>query len=172
MLLRRGPQDLPHSESLLGALMLTVVLMESLLATGMLGATDFAGAALRVAASVAVVLGVTFAMLRANQRQARFVQTASALIAVGLLFALATAAVLSVALPLPKDRTTMTGAQMIAGMLSLVVVAWQLLVRGNIFRHALEVPLTRGVTYALGLTFAEVVLAVGLAQLAPPVPAP
>ena len=172
MLLRRGPQDLPHSEVLLLALALAAVLVESLLATRMLGAEDLAGAAVRVAASLGVVLGVTFALLKMHQRQARFVQTGCALIAVALLFALATAAVLSMALPLPKDRTTMTGAQMLAGGLSLLVVAWQLVVRGNIFRHALEVPLGRGVTFALSLTLAELLLAIGIAQLAPALPAP
>lgn len=172
MLLRRGPQDLPHSEVLLLVLALTAVVGESLLATRMLGAEDFAGAAVRVAASVGIVLAVTFALLRAHQRQARFVQTGCALIAVALLFALATAVVLSMALPLPKDRATMTGAQMLAGALSLVIVAWQLLVRGNIFRHALEVPLARGVTLALSLTLAELLLAIGLAQFAPALPTP
>jgi len=172
MLLRRGPQDLPHSEALLAVLVLAALLVESLLATQMLGADDFAGAALRVAAAVAVVLAVTFALLRLHQRQARFVQTGCALIAVALLFALATAVVLSLALPLPKDRTTMTGAQMLAGVLSLGVVAWQLLVRGNIFRHALEVSLARGIRFALSLTIAELILALGIAQLAPALPAP
>ena len=167
MLLRRGPQDLPHSEVLLGVLVLAAVIGESLLATRMLGAVDFAGAALRVAASVGVVLAVTFALLRFHQRQARFLQTGCALIAVALLFALMTAAVLSLALPLPKERAAMTGAQLLAGVLSLVVVAWQLLVRGNIFRHALDVPLARGVTLALSLTLAELLLAIAIAQIAP-----
>ncbi len=172
MLLRSGPQDLPHSEVLLAALVLAAVLVESLLATQMLGAGDFAVAALRVAAAVGVVLAVTFALLRLHQRQARFVQTGCALIAVALLFALATAAVLSLALPLPKEGATMTGAQMLAGVLSLGVVVWQLLVRGNIFRHALDVPLARGVTLALSLTLAELILAIGIAQFAPALPAP
>ncbi len=171
MLLRRGPQDLPHSETLLLLLCVAAVVAESLLATRLLGANDFAGAAVRVAASIGVILAVTFAVLRIHQRHARFVQTGSALIAVALLFAMATAVVLSMALPLPTDRTQMTGMQMLAGALSLVVVAWQLLVRGNIFRHALEVPLTRGVTFALSLTIAELVLAIGIAQFAPTLPA-
>lgn len=170
LLLRRGPQDLPHSEWLLGTLALSAVLIESLLGTRLLGVGEFSEAALRIVASVGVALVVTYALLRWHQRQARFVQTGSALLAVAIPFAVITALILTIALPIPKNREEMTGAQMFAGLLSLAVVVWQLLVRGNIFRHALEVPLARGVTLALSLTLAELLLTIGIAQLFPPTP--
>jgi len=170
LLLRRGPQDLPHSEGLLAALAVAAILVEALLGTRLLGAGEFSGAALRVVASVGVLLGVTYAILRLHERQARFVQTGSALIAVAIPFAVITALILSMALPIPKDREALTGAQMLAGVLSLAVVVWQLLVRGHIFRHALDVPLARGVTLALSLTLAELLLAIGIAQFFPTTP--
>lgn len=170
LLLRRGPQDLPHSESLLATLALVTVLLGALLETRLLGGGEFSGAALGVAASVGVALAVTYTLLRLHERQARFVQSASALIAVAIPFAVIAALIVFMAMPLPKNRADMTGTQMFAGGLSLVVVVWQLLVRGNIFRHALEVPLARGVTLALSLTLAEVLLAIVIAQFVPPTP--
>lgn len=167
MLLRRGPQDLPHSESLLGTLALTSVLLGSLLSVRLLGSTDLVAAALGSAASIAVAMAVTFALLRLHQRPARFVQTASALLAVSLPFAVVAAIVVAMASPLPKDKQTLSGIQLLAGAIALALVVWQLLVRGNIFRHALEVPLARGVLLSLSLTFAELVLASLMAQLVP-----
>ena len=107
LLLRRGPQELPHSEWLLAILALGAVLVEALLGAKLLGAGEFPGAGLRVVASVAVLLGVTYALLRLHDRQPRFVQTASALIAVAIPFAVITALILSMALPIPKDRAAM-----------------------------------------------------------------
>ncbi len=168
LVLRRGPQDLPHSEALLAGLAATAILLEAVLGTRLLGAGEFSGAALRVGASVGALLGVTWLLLRLHQREARFVQAGSALIAVAIPFAVITALILSMALPIPKDRAAMTGTQMLAGVLSLAVVVWQLLVRGHIFRHAMDVPLARGVTLALSLTLAELLLAIGIAQFVGP----
>lgn len=170
LLLRRGPQDLPHSESLLATLALGAVLLGALVETRLLGADDFFAAALGVVASVSVALAVTYTLLRLHERQARFVQTATALIAVAIPFAIIVGLIVFMAMPLPKNREEMTGMQMFAAGLSLVVVVWQLLVRGNIFRHALEVPLARGVTLALSLTLAEMLLAIAIAQFVPTTP--
>ncbi len=165
LILRAGPQDLPHSEWQLGVLALVSICAEAWVSMRLLGVEDLTTPALQATASIGVLLGLTFLLLRAFGREARFVQTASALLATGLVFLLLAALAIAPAWPLPKESSEMTGIQLAAGFASLVIVSWQLLVRGHILRHTLEVPLRRGVLFALALTLAKLLLEALIAQL-------
>lgn len=168
LILRGGPQDLPHSEWQLGLLAFASICAEAWVSMRLLGAESVTTPALQATASVAVLLGLTFLMLRAFGRQVRFVQTAIGLLATGLVFLLLAALAILPAWPLPKEPADMTGVQLASGFVSLLIVSWQLLVRGHILRHALEVPLGRGVLFALSLTLGKLLLELFIAQLGAP----
>ncbi len=167
LLLRRGPQELPHSQTLLGTLALATVGLGAWIELRVLDVPDASLSVLRVALLVGVLLAVVWGILRWQQKSSRFLQTASALLGVGLVFDLVTAAILLLALPLPEKGADLDSMQVLAGALSLVLVAWQLVVTGHVFRHALDVSLQIGVRFALLFTFARIVLALVVAQAVP-----
>lgn len=162
MRLRAGPQDLPHSPALLAGLVVASVALDHYAARQLGGATD--GLATRVALALAVGLGLPYLILHIARRTARFVQTATAIVATGLMFALLVLPVIAVVGQLPEDPAEITAGQMLFGWLSLALLAWKLVVQGSIFRHALEVPLRQGVMLAVALMLVE--LAAGVVLVA------
>lgn len=159
-LLRRGPQDMRHSPSLLLGLVVASFLLDITVAGQFARGGPDPGP--RVALGHAVVLGLTWTALAMGGRQARFVQTASALIATGMVFTLATIPVLWGVGDLPREAGQLTGTQIAFGWLSLALLAWQLAVRGHILRHALELPLRHGVLVAVVFFATEVLLALAV----------
>jgi hypothetical protein len=157
MRLRAGPQDLPYSPPLLAALLVAQVGLDGL-AAHHFGAGD--GLLLRAVVAVLVGLGVPYLVLSVARRTARFVQTATAIVATGLAFALLVLPVVALVGRLPDDPAELTAGQVLFGWLSLALLAWKLVVQGSIFRHALEVPLRQGVLLAVALLLVE--LAAGL----------
>jgi hypothetical protein len=162
MRLRTGPQDLPYSPALLAGLVVVQVALDALVARQFGQGAD--GMPLRVVLAVLVGLGVPYLVLHVAKRTARFVQTASAIVATSLAFALLVLPIVAVVGRLPEDPAELTLGQMLFGWLSLGLLAWKLVVQGSIFRHALEVPLRQGVLLAVALMLVE--LAAGLAVVA------
>jgi hypothetical protein len=156
LLLRRGPQDLPYSPALLGGLCVVALLVDHALAVE-------GGAPIgRLLFSLAMLVGLPAMALQMANLAARWVQTATALVATGIVFSLVALPVVSGVGRLPEDPTQLSSSQMVFGWLAVVLLVWQLAVKGSIFRHALGVPLRAGVLLAVAFFAIELVLGVAL----------
>ena len=147
-LLRRAPQDLPASQSLL-----VVVLVVNALAGIVLGVQTWAGAGVALAATaldIAVLLGLLWTALRMRGVTPRFTQAATALLGAGILFTL---------LAMPLQPLLDTPEEIEGGaLLYLLLLIWVQLVYGHVLRHALNVTLVAGVGLALVYTFTSAVM--------------
>ncbi len=159
MLFKRGPQDLPHSPGLLAALCVVSFALDTYIASQFQVVPD---AAPRVAFSLAMLLALPWVALRLANLDARYAQTATALVATSMLFTVLTVPVLLGVGKLPEDPKDLTAGQALLGWLSLLLMGWQLAVRGHIFRHALELPMRLGVLIAVVFFAIELVLALAL----------
>lgn len=162
---RLGPQDLPHSPALLRGLLFVAVGLQLLF--GWLLRNDVATPA-RIAFSLLLTLGLPWLVLRWRGHGARYVQTLTALVGTGILFALALAPLLFLArdMPLPSEQVQPKPIHALVSLLALGLVAWKLAIDGHIWRHALAWPLAGGVLLALGLFLFEL----GIEQMVFPVP--
>ena len=142
-LLRQGPQDLPLSGILLAITLIAHTVMSILLSNVSLSA---ASALLSGVVDTVLLVVLTGALLTVQRRNARVIQTVTALAGTVAIITL-------VALPVSGWRH---GADQAAGeggfalLLLLILTGWSLAVAGHIFRHALSVP------YFLGLVLAAV----------------
>ena len=142
-LLRQGPQDLPTSGILLAITLTAHTVMSILLSSVSLNA---ARALISGVADTILVVVLTGALLITQRRNARVLQTVTALAGTGAIITL-------LALPV---SVWLHGADQAAGeggfalLLLLFLTGWSLAVAGHIFRHALSVP------YFLGLVLAAV----------------
>jgi hypothetical protein len=147
-LLRRAPQDLPASQSLL-----VVVLIVNALVGIVLGIQTWAGAGVALAATaldIGVLLGLLWVALQVRGVTARFTQSATALLGAGILFTL---------LAMPLQPLLDTPEEIEAGaLLYLLLLIWVQLVYGHVLRHALNVSLVSGVALSLVYTFTSAVL--------------
>jgi hypothetical protein len=159
LLLRRGPQDLPFSSSLLGALILLA------LAIGLAVSAQrvpIAVAAPQLGFEVLLLLALAWVPLAVAKRRERFIQTATAMVAVAIAFNLLAVPVVLGVGELPKDPRALSTVQVLLGWLSLALLAWKLVVSGHILRQALDVPLRIGVLIAAAFLAGEVVLNLAL----------
>lgn len=168
VLLRRGPQDLPFTPSLLGMVFVADValsaLMESLLNLG-------EGALLRNVAGTGLALGLIYLLLYAKQFQARFIQTGLAFLLVSVVFTALIVVLFTVLAPLPLPGTKpelVTGAQMLSLLAFFALALWKLAVDAHVLRHALEIRYLLALPIALGLHFAVSVLVGALFGAAAP----
>ena len=154
-LLKRGPQDLPHSTGLLAGVLLVDFALSAIV-TGRFGGTQ--GGALPLA-QVAVMLGVMLALpwlaLRIAGLAPRFVQTATALVATDIVFTLLALPVLLGIGPIPATPEQITLGQAMLSLVGLTLLVWQTAVRGNILRHALDASFAIGVLIAIGFLIVE-----------------
>jgi hypothetical protein len=157
--LRRGPQDIPYSPRLLGALCIVAVVVDHALAATLV---DGGAPTSRVLFSLAVLVGLPALALQMANLGARWVQTATALVATGIVFSLVALPVVAGVGRLPDDPTQLSGTQVLFGWLSIALLAWQVAVKGSILRHALGVPLRAGVMLAIAFFAIELVLGIAL----------
>ncbi len=157
LLLRRGPQDLPYSTQLLVstaalgiAVQLPVAWMREISA-----GTVLVSAALWLAFS----LGLLRLLLMMRQKTNRFVQAATAFLACNAVFnAIGIPIALLVGDP-PQTPEQMTGAQVLAGLISLPLLIWKVAVDAHVFRHSLDISFGSGIAVALMWIFATFALA-------------
>jgi len=147
LLLNKGPQDLPCSLVLM-KLSLLVYLLTGL--PGMSISLSFPQSLLAMLLDVLVMLGFVYACLRAFNLQTRFVQSITALAAVGAVFQL---------LPLPllyQLQNFQEGEQIAPGLsiFLLIVVSWNLAVIAHIFRATFNIRLLA----AMALTISYIVI--------------
>ncbi|MCB1864892.1 MAG: hypothetical protein KDG50_05640 [Chromatiales bacterium] len=130
--LRAAPQDLPSATALAGwtAGLYTAV---SALAYRML--YPMGSPLLAAVADALVLIAFVLVALRVTGKPARAAQTLSALFGASIVFALLLLALLGWAPAAGADGTPSP----VAGLLSLALAIWQIVVFAHILRHALEV---------------------------------
>lgn len=151
ILLRAKPQDIPYSNTLLYKLLLVnfssgvfvVSSYESLaIATGV------------VLSSLLILLVFTWYLLEYTEKRARFNQTASALAGTGALFNLL---VWPLYVQLAKDELPATTEQMLV-MAVYLLLSWNVLVMGYIFKHALETSMLNALIISFMLLLISLIL--------------
>jgi hypothetical protein len=140
--LRRAPQDLPASSSLLALFAIVSIVL------GVAnGAQMFGGIRAALGANLldlALTLGFVYALLALTGRPARWLQTATAFIGLGVLAGLVMLVV--------RGLTEPMGVTDIAVLADLVVAIWLHVALGSVMRHALDLPLLAGVLIVLSYT--------------------
>lgn len=144
--LKRGPQDVPYSPQLLLLLIGFSTVLDLTI-----GSVLNVGPNLlqRSLLSTALPLLLLYAVLGIRNLRARFVQTASALMVVGMIFSLL---IFPLGLLIGKSPTTPQEVTPLHGIISLIALMlfmWNLTVHAHIFRHALNLPLMSGFLLAL-----------------------
>jgi hypothetical protein len=150
-LLRRGPQDLPASQTLLRLALLVYALAGFTLT---LLQETAARAVIAVAADLGLLVLFVQFILYLDGRTGRFVQTLTALAGTGALFALLAWPILawSASLPLPREAIAFPD------LLGLGLMVWNIIVIGHILRHAIDAKLGLGIAIALAYAIVSIKL--------------
>jgi hypothetical protein len=149
---RRTPAQLPASRLLLALVVGAAALMEVLGAFLPPGPSD--GILVRVAMGVGLPLAFTWAVLALARRRERFLQTASALLGVGVLAEI-------VLYPLAAMLRLMGEDRMVSipiGLLLYVALIWYLLACAHIWRAALDSGLLLGGLISVGYLVLSIAL--------------
>ncbi|AGA88939.1 hypothetical protein Thimo_0062 [Thioflavicoccus mobilis 8321] len=154
-LLRRAPQDLPASDWLFRLVLVASFLVGVLAAA--IGGRPLPLGIIQNLAQLALLLTVLYFGLGWLRRQARFLQTATALLGTGTL--LSVLALIPIGL-LPLEPTSPDGS--LAALLLLLLFAWSIVVSGHILRHTLALTLGQGAAVAILYELASLVLLDGL----------
>ncbi|MFB4203686.1 hypothetical protein KBTX_02055 [wastewater metagenome] len=138
-LLRRGPQDLPASPTLLAATMLASAVVGYPTMRALPAATATPG--LDAAYGVIVTFAFTYALLHAYGLGNRFLQTATALYATDVVVT----GLALILLTLGSAGTPVTAL----GLIGLIL--WNIAIIAHIFRHALDTVIALATVWALAL---------------------
>ena len=142
-LLRQGPQDLPTSGILLAIALIAHTVMSIVWSKVSLNAVSAVLSGLLDTGLLVVLTGI---LLYAQRRNARIIQTLTALAGTGTIITF-------LALPVSgwlQGADQSAGEGGFAVLLLLILMGWSLAVAGHIFRHALSIP------YFFGLVLAAV----------------
>ena len=145
-LLRAKPQDLPASQALLVVISIFNILVGLLLIGDM--RPRFTLALFESLFDTMLMLGVLWLMLTLRNLQARFLQTATALVGSGLLLGL-------IALPLfvlSGSGQTESDPSLVS-LLLFALVMWSMVVLGHILRHTFNLPMPLAIGFGLLYTF-------------------
>ncbi|WP_290631568.1 hypothetical protein [Aquisalimonas sp.] len=148
-LFQSGPQDMPAATSIL-AVLIALGWGASILVLEQLGAAG--PVAVEVTFATAFALLFTWLALRLRQLPSRFTQTASALFGTDLL------------LLIPATPLLLATAGGEAPTLQLALLAlwlWSIAIKGHIFRHALDIPVSGGIAVAVLYTLLSLFLTGG-----------
>lgn len=166
-LLRAGPQDLSSSTFLLGLALLFYFTIGVLLTVISMPLVE---AVVLVVADIALLGGLVYVLLWANNLLGRLVRVWTALLGSGSYFEL-------VALPLLAwQQQIMDGAQaevisldetgvVVSSLLLWLVLFWNLIVIGHILRHALSTLFPIGVALSVAYMFISIILTLKLSGL-------
>lgn len=157
LLLRRGPQDLPYSTQLLGIVAAICVAVQLPIAW----MRDIGAGTVLISAALwlAFSLGLLRLLLVLRDKSSRFVQSATAFLGCNAAFnVIGIPIALLVGTP-PQTPEQMTGAQVLAGLISLPLLIWKVAVDAHVFRHSLDISFGGGVAVALMWILAAFALA-------------
>ena len=153
---RSGPQELPHSQGLLVALLVAGLALD-LVTANALELTEPVLA--RSLLSCLVLLSLSWIALEIRRLGHRYLQTASALVACSIAFSVL---ILPLALLFgtpPADGAVPTPTQMLIVWLGLGTLVWKIAVDAHIVRQAIEAPFWLGFLLALSWVIADFALA-------------
>lgn len=149
---RAGPQDMPYAPRALIVLLILGAALE--IAFDLRQNRPWpaiAGANVGTLAALATLFG----LLRWRGKPERFVQTALALVATGLLLqVIVLPLLLAIGWPL-SDKAQLTPRQTVELLAVFVLAVWQVAISVNVLRHALEIPVAGGVLALLAIGFAD-----------------
>lgn len=160
-LFRRSPADLPYAPTVL---LILFVLMIAIDASAARVLTGESGDPLLAALNNGASLLLIHALLRVTGKQARFVQTATALLMIRVTLSLLSLALLAAVLPMPQRPEDLQPLQALLMAFVLPLLVWYLALRINVLRHALDIAWPRAVGLVLLIAAAEFVVALLLAQ--------
>lgn len=140
VLFRKGPQDVPASQLLLGLCLLAYLLIGELM---LLMEDTLLRATLQVLLDAAMLAGFVTVTLKIAGYGARVLQTLSALLGVDVLISI---------LAFPVMISLSSGVERGGGYLLIMLMIWHLAVTAHIFRHALSRSLWIGYAAALFYT--------------------
>jgi hypothetical protein len=149
---RRTPAQLPASMFLLTLVAIAAALLEVLSAFLPPASSD--RILLRIVLSVGLPLAFAWVVLAVARHRQRVVQTANALLGVGVLAALVLYPIASLIQLIGTDRP----AAVPLGLLNLVGLIWYLLACANIWRSALDSGLSVGVVISVAYLLLSLVL--------------
>jgi hypothetical protein len=148
--LRGGPEEIPYSTRLLVVLIGASIAID-VLSERVLGGHD---ALARSLVSTTLVLSLCWVALAVRGLVNRYVQTASALVACGIVFSLLVLPLAMLAGPMPSDAA-LTPLQTLIVWGTFAIFVWSVLVDAHIIRRALDAPFGLGVALALAWTIAD-----------------
>lgn len=163
VLLRRGPQDMPHSPAMLGALIVAAIAFYALVASfvAQVGVP-------RATFSLLVTIASAWIALAVANRRERFVQTATALVTVDLAFSLLALPLLVLQGDITPETKQLSAVQGLAVWMMFAVFFWHIAVVAHVFRHALELPFRVGLLVAVAMVTSDLVLGAALFERATP----
>jgi hypothetical protein len=155
-LLRRPPQDLPASETLLGLVLIADLAVGLLV--GITAGLSWLTSLLQGVAEILLMMTALYVALTQLKRRARFLQSATALLGSGALLGL---------VAIPPLSLNPTGSQesdlaALGAFLLLGLVIWGLLVTAHILRHAFSITLGQGAAIAVAFQIVTVTLVTSL----------
>lgn len=150
-LFRRGPQDVPASDTLLASCLLAYLAIG---VAALLSMSAPLGHALLYGFSDLLAYGgITWLLLMVARRRQRFLQTFTAMLGSGALLSL-------VAWPVSTVEADESAIADIAGLLIWVVIIWSIAVTSHIVRHALDIRYSQAVALAMIYFITSVILSV------------
>ena len=154
LILKATPQDLPYSTQL------TLKLVAAYVVSGIvvLQATlNPDGLIQELLLGLLIQLVFTYAILRALNYGARFVQTFCAILGVGILFNLISWPILAML----SDAAASDTMKSSLSLMFLMIMSWEVLVKAHIYKHALDIKMFS----ALALSFSLFFISIALLQL-------
>lgn len=138
-LYRKGPQDVPASWLLFGLALFAYLVVGELL---LMVESDWLEAALQAVVEAVLLLGLCWLLLWFHGKRARYLQTATALVAADAVISTPGALVLQWWTAHPEIR--------LFQMALLALMVWHITVVAHILRNALSRPLFHGLVLAVG----------------------
>ena len=162
--LRRGPQDMPYSPTLLVAVCIASLALQLGIAyiIGVAGNTLGAGLL-----GMAISLGMIYLVLMLRNFGNRFVQTATTLLCCTIVFSIITLPIMFLVGSQQMVAGQATPLQALLGLISLPIVIWKLIVDAHILRNSLAIPFLGGLVVAIVLIVAEYAVGAALNPQAP-----
>jgi hypothetical protein len=151
MLLKSGPQDLPYSSKLTVLLAAVYIVSGIMVLNTTLKPEDMVSG---IVLGFAVQYVFTWSILKALNKIARFVQTFSAMLGVGIVFNMLSWPVFSALTAAPVSAEL----QSYMSLAFLLIISWEVLVKAHILRHALEMNMFGALVLSFSLFFISIVL--------------
>ena len=154
--LRRTPQDLPASEVLLAVVAVASLVVGVLI--GLVAGLSIGASFAQTLFELAMTLAALFVALRILRLDARFNQSATALLGSGIVIG----AIALIPLSFNPTGSQETDLAALGALLLLVVFVWSVVVAGHILRHTFQITLGQGAAIAVAFKVG-VVLLMGIA---------